>query len=213
MSRAGDVILVSGFEPFGDYRANPSGELAKAVDGRAIGDVVVRSVVLPVDGKRACSVLGPVLANPDVSAALLLGLAGQRARIALERVALNVMDYAIADNAGYRATGEPCVAGGPPAYFTTLPLEAMLHALLAQGIPAYVSNTAGTYLCNQTLYAALHEVAVERRRTRVGFVHLPLLPSMVAESGLDEPSMDFGLMLRAVDTVLGVIAALPEADR
>jgi pyroglutamyl-peptidase len=212
MSAATRVILVTGFEPFGEHRANPSEQLAKAVDGRVLGDAVVRSVILPVDGRRACGVLEPALAELDPAAALLLGLAGQRARIALERVALNVMDYSIPDNAGYRATGEPCVAGGPAAYFTTLPLEAMLRALTAEGIPAYVSNTAGAYLCNQTLYSTLHLVTLQSLRTRVGFVHLPLLPSMVAESGLDEPSMDGTLMLRAVETVLDVIAGLDRHD-
>jgi pyroglutamyl-peptidase len=116
------------------------------------------------------------------------------------------MDYEQPDNAGFRASGEPCVPGGPAAYFSTLPLAAMLKALLADGIPAYASNTAGTYLCNQTLYWTLHAVRQQSRPPRVGFVHFPLLPSMVAASGLEQPSMDFPLMLRAVETMLHVIA-------
>jgi len=135
-----------------------------------------------------------------------LGLAGARARIALERVAVNVMDFEIADNAGYRASGEPCVAGGPPAYFATLPLGAMLEALVAEGVPAYVSNTAGTYLCNQTLYGTLHRLAERGHPARAGFIHLPLLPAMVAASGLEQPSMDEALMVRAVEIIVGVVA-------
>ena len=88
----------------------------------------------------------------------------------------------------------------------TLPLAAILRALVADGIPAYASNTAGTYLCNQTLYWTLHAVRQQSRPPRVGFVHFPLLPSMVAASGLEQPSMDFPLMLRAVETMLAVIA-------
>ena len=82
----------------------------------------------------------------------------------------------------------------------------MLKALVEEGIPAYTSNTAGTYLCNQTLYWTLHAVRDRTRPPGVGFIHVPLLPSMVAATGLEQPSMDFSLMLRAVETVLGVIA-------
>ena len=116
------------------------------------------------------------------------------------------MDYEVPDNAGFRASGEPCVPGGPTAYFSTLPMAAMLKALVDEGIPAYTSNTAGAYLCNQTLYWTLHAVRDLPRPPRVGFIHFPLLPGMVAATGLEQPSMDFPLMLRAVETVLGVIA-------
>jgi pyroglutamyl-peptidase len=200
------IILVTGFEPFGEHRVNPSEELAKAVDGRRFGDATVRSAILPVHHADARVALARVLDEIDPHAVLHLGLAGRRSRIALERVAVNVMDYPLADNAGYQARDEACVTGGPPAYFTTLPIGSILAALTVTGIPAYVSYTAGTYLCNQTLYASLHTIAESRRSTRVGFMHFPLLPSMVAESGLDEPSMDFALMRRAVETALAVVA-------
>jgi pyroglutamyl-peptidase len=82
----------------------------------------------------------------------------------------------------------------------------MLAGLVAEGIPAYVSSTAGTFLCNQTLYQTLHEIAMREMTTRAGFVHLPLLPAMVAASGQDQPSMDLSLMLRGVETVLRIVA-------
>jgi pyroglutamyl-peptidase len=200
------VILVTGFEPFGAHTVNPSEGLAKAVDGRRVGDFGILGAVLPVRHTDAATRLAATLADTRPAAVVHLGLAGGRARVALERVAVNVMDYEQPDNAGFRASGEPCIPGGPAAYFSTLPLAAMLKALLADGIPAYASNTAGTYLCNQTLYWTLHAVRQQSRPPRVGFVHFPLLPSMVAASGLEQPSMDFPLMLRAVETVLGVIA-------
>ena len=200
------VILVTGFEPFGAHTVNPSEGLAKAVDGRRVGDFSILGAVLPVHHTDAAKRLASTLTDTRPAAVVHLGLAGGRARVALERVAVNVMDYEQPDNAGVRASGEPCVPGGPAAYFSTLPLAAMLKALVADGIPAYASNTAGTYLCNQTLYWTLHAVRQQSRPPRVGFVHFPLLPSMVAASGLEQPSMDFPLMLRAVETVLHVIA-------
>jgi pyroglutamyl-peptidase len=98
------------------------------------------------------------------------------------------------------------VHGGPAAYFATLPLSVILEALTDEGIPAYLSNTAGTYLCNQTLYGTLHALREHARPPQVGFIHFPLLPAMVAAAGLEQPSMDFPLMLRAVEIALRVIA-------
>ena len=203
------VIVVTGFESFGTHNANPTEELAKAVDGREVGAARVKSAILPVHHADAAPIVAALLAETDPIAVVHLGLAAGRARVALERVALNVMDYEQPDNAGYRATGEPCVPGGPAAYFATLPLGEILRALTAEGIPAYLSNTAGTYLCNQTMYGSLHAVR-ERARPRVGFIHFPLLPSMVVATGLEQPSMDFPLMLRAVEIALAVITRSEE---
>ena len=200
------VILVTGYEPFGSHTVNPSQELAKALDGRRIGSCAVASAVLPVHHLEASRHVSILLGEMAPVAVVHLGLAEGRARLALERAALNVMDYRIADNAGYRAEGEPCVPEGPAAYFATLPLPEILAALTAEGIPAYVSNTAGTFLCNQTLYATLHEIAMRELTARAGFIHLPLLPAMVAASGTDQPSMDLALMLRGVETALRIVA-------
>jgi pyroglutamyl-peptidase len=198
------VVLVTGFEAFGGHAVNPSLEVAKALDGRSLGEAVVRSAILPVHHAEAAPLVGRLVDETDPLAVVHLGLAGGRARIALERVALNVMDWDTPDNAGYCARGEPCVSGGPVAYLATLPLVEIVAALLAEGIPAYVSNTAGTYLCNQTMYGTLHGLAERGHPARAGFVHLPLLPAMVAASGLEQPSMDAGLMVRAVEIALGV---------
>ena len=200
------MILVTGFEPFGGHPSNPSEEIVKAVDGRTVGGQTVRAAILPVHHVEAGRTATRLLSEHEPLAILHLGLAAGRARLALERVALNVMDYECADNAGYQARGEPCVAGGPAAYLATLPLPAILEAVGREGIPAYLSNTAGTYLCNQTLYATLHAIVSERRRTLAGFMHVPLSPAMVAASGLDQPSMDPGIGVRAVEVALGVIA-------
>lgn len=200
------MILLTGFEPFGTYAENPSADVAKALDGRTVGAGLVRSAVLPVDHARAAVRVAELVDELAPEAIVHLGLAGARARIALERVAVNVMDFEIADNAGYRAAGEPCVAGGPAAYFSTLPLGPILEALTADGVPAYVSASAGTYLCNQTFYTTRHLLEARGARTPAGFIHLPLSPSMVVATGLDQPSMDVPLMIRAVEIALRVIA-------
>ena len=200
------VILVTGFEPFGAHSENPSQQLAKAIDGRRVHDHAVRGEVLPVHHAEAAARVAALVSELRPRAIVQLGLANGRARVALERVAVNVLDYAIPDNAGRRIVDEPCVPGGPVAYLSTLPLTAMLAALSADGVPAYISNTAGTYLCNQVMYATLHALASLARPPRAGFVHFPSLPSMVVASGLDEASMDLALMLRALEVILDVVA-------
>lgn len=145
--------------------------------------------------------------RPD--AVLHLGLAEGRARLALEWIAVNLLDYPIPDNAGHRATGEPCVPDGPPAYLSTLPFPAMQGLLAAAGIPAYLSTTAGTYLCNQVLYTTLHALATRRLAVLAGLVHVPLLPVMVAATGVEAPSTELGLMRRAVELLLHRLADDP----
>jgi pyroglutamyl-peptidase len=207
------MILLTGFEPFGTYKDNPSAAVVEALRGRTVGGTGVRGEILPVHHAQAAATVARLVEETAPAAIVHLGLAGGRARIALERVAVNVMDFEIADNAGYRATGEACVAGGPAAYWSTLPLDAMLEALTIDGIPAYVSSTAGTYLCNQTFYTTRHLLETRGAAIPAGFVHLPLSPAMVAASGLDQPSMDVPLMVRAVETVLRAITSGGTARR
>ncbi len=200
------IILVTGFEPFGAHAVNPSEGLAKAVDGRQVGACAVRSLVLPVHHASADARMAGALEELEPGAVVHLGLAAGRARIAVERVAINVMDYEIPDTRGLQPRGEACIAGGPEAYFSTLPVDAIVEALRGAGVPAYLSNTAGTYVCNRTLYGTLHALARSGRPTGAGLIHLPLLPAMVADGAADQASMDFPLMLRAVETALDAIA-------
>jgi pyroglutamyl-peptidase len=199
-------LLVTGFEPFAGASANPSAEVARRLDGRRVAGVGIRGVVLPVHHVSAAAAVRSLLDTHDPIAVVHLGLAGERAQIALERIAINVMDYSIPDNEGWQAHDEPCVTGGPAAYFSTLPLRAMLGALRSAGVPAYLSSTAGTYLCNFVMYTTLHTLAVAARPQRAGFIHLPLLPSMVGAGRSELPSMDLGLMLRGVEAALEVLA-------
>jgi pyroglutamyl-peptidase len=200
-------LLLTGFEAFDGDAVNPSGEVAKQLDGRVIGDCVVRSVVLPVQHEAARAVVTPLLGAPGLVAVVHLGLAGGRARVSLERVAVNVMDYSRPDAHGQVLRDVACVEDGPAAYFSTLPLRDMLAALTAEGIPAAISNTAGTYLCNDVSYTTLHALARRGLTLPAGFVHLPFLPSMVAAHALEEPSMDLPVMVRAIEIALPPVVA------
>jgi pyroglutamyl-peptidase len=195
-------VLLTGFEPFDNDTVNPSGEVAKQLDGASLGGCTVRSLVLPVQHEAARERVAPALDEPGLAAVIHLGLAGGRARVSLERVALNVMDYTIPDAAGQVFVDAPCVPNGLAAYLSTLPLRTILNALTAEGIPAHISNTAGTYLCNYTLYTTLDALAGRGRAIPAGFIHLPLLPSMVVAHACEEASMDLPLMVRAVDIAL-----------
>ena len=195
-------VLLTGFEPFDGDTVNPSGEVAKQLDGRVIGDCAVRSVILPVQHEAARAAVAPRLQAPGLAAVMHLGLAGGRARISLERVAANVMDYSRPDAHGQVLRDVACVEGGPPGYFSTLPLRSMLAALTEEGIPATISNTAGTYLCNDISYTTLHALGGRALAIPAGFIHLPFLPSMVTSHDREEPSMDVAMMTRAVEIVL-----------
>ena len=195
-------ILLTGFDPFDGDTVNPSGEVAKRLDGAVIGGRVVRSAILPVQHEAAQAVVAPLLDAPGLVAVVHLGLAGGRARISLERVAVNVMDYSRPDAHGQVLCDVACAEPGPAGYFSTLPLREMLAALIAEGIPAAISNTAGTYLCNHVLYTTLHRLAGGGRAVPAGFVHLPFLPSMVAAHDREEPSMDLSAMIRSMEVVL-----------
>lgn len=203
------VALVTGFEPFAGADVNPSAEVATRLDGGRIGGWDVRAAVLPVHHLGAASAVQALLRAHDPVAVVHLGLAAERTQIALERVAINVMDYSIPDNEGFQARDEPCVPGGPAAYFSTLPLRAMLDAVHEAGVPGYLSATAGTYLCNFVMYTTLHALAARGEPPRAGFIHLPRLPSMVASDAPEQSSMDLGLMLRGVEAALKVVAGRP----
>lgn len=173
-------ILLTGFEPFGGEQVNPSWELARALDGEEIGSYLVVAVQLPCVFGESLRVLRDAIRKHHPALVLAIGQAGGRSQLSLERVAINVDDARIPDNAGVRPVDAAIVAGGAPAYFTGLPIKAMLAALHAAGIPAEVSQTAGTYVCNHVFYGLMHALA-ERPGVRGGFLHIPYLPEQATE--------------------------------
>lgn len=206
---SGETILLTGFEPFGGDSSNPSWAVAQALDGLEIGAFRVRADRLSVDGSRAPKALRNLIDKHQPAAVVMLGLARGRVQIALERVAVNLLDYRIPDNTGRVRHGEPIVRGGPDAYLTTLPVQAILKAWHARTMPGYVSNTAGLYLCNQVFYAARHHLASSQRdRVPAGFIHLPSDESLVLNS--PEAFVPLEFQVRAVRVALEVIAGTLE---
>lgn len=199
------AALVTGFEPYGGYALNPSAEIARRLDGTKIGRVAVIGRILPVVLADIDSALTDALRDIDPVAVILLGLAPGESVIRLERVALNLADFASPDNAGARVVDRPLAAEAPAGLWARLPLRAIQAKLLAAGIRARLSETAGTYLCNAALYRALARLP---RRVPCGFIHLPLLPAEVAarlgrDSGAEIlPSMAFPFQRRAVEIAL-----------
>jgi pyroglutamyl-peptidase len=168
-------ILLTAFEPFGGESANPSLEAALAMSGVEFPSARLAILQLPVDRYRAIEIAIEQIRRLRPDAVIMLGLAVGRYRIAPERVAINVDDYRIPDNVGNQPAGEPIIDGGPVGYWSTLPIRAITDRLLQARIPAAISNTAGTYLCNRLFYSVMHLLATERLPTLGGFIHLPYM--------------------------------------
>lgn len=199
-------ILLTGFEPFGGSLENPSMQVAQALEGRIIGKCQVHTAILPVEGKRMPRVLRKALESLQPDAVLGLGEAPRRAVISIERVAVNLQDYSIPDNRGIRRSDAPIRSDGPAAYFCTLPVRKILTAILAAGIPAELSLSAGAYLCNHLMYTVLDYFAIEQKTVPAGFIHLPSLPSQVIDRKPACPSMSLEVSVKAVSIAVGIIA-------
>lgn len=206
--------LVTGFEPFGDDPANPSAEALQLLPAR-LGGLEVATWLLPTAFGRALGALDDALAATRPDIVLCLGLAGGRAALSLERVAINIDDARMPDNLGARPIDLPVAADGPAAYFATLPIKAAVAALRAAGLPAIVSNTAGTFVCNHVFYGLMHRAARAPRPWRGGFLHLPLLPAQAARHGdiPGAPSMALDDVVRGVAIVLRIAASRTEDIR
>lgn len=197
MSATTRTLLVTGFEPFDGATINPSQEIAGALDGRTIAGHRVVGVVLPCVFGAATDVLRRRIRELRPRATICLGFADNRAKITPERVAINVDDARIPDNAGAQPVDRPIARGGPAAYFSTLPVRAIVEALQARSIPAAVSNTAGTFVCNRVFYD-LMRMLTRRRGVRGGFIHVPRSTEMAAgAAGLPLATLIEGIAVAA----------------
>ena len=202
--------LVTGFEPFGADAVNPSREAVLRLSSR-LGDLTIETRIVPTVFGRAIAALEDAIVTTQLDIVLGVGLAGGRAELSLERVAINVDDARIPDNDGQQPIDQPIVAGGPAAYFTGLPVKRAVAALREAGLPAIVSNTAGTFVCNHIFYGLMHLVASRRLPVRGGFLHVPYLPEQAAGlAGIQVPSMALDDIVRGIEIILRVAAAHTE---
>lgn len=199
-------VLLTGFEPFGGELLNPSLEALGRLSALDSVGVEVSGAVLPVVFGRAYEVLRAAIEQRRPAVVICLGEAGGRAEITPERVAINVDDARIADHEGARPIDAPIVEGGPAAYFSTLPIKAMVASLRAKGVPASVSQSAGTFVCNHVFYRLMHLLATEWPGVRGGFVHVPYLPAQVTGKP-GTPSLGLELLLSGLSEIVRVAAA------
>lgn len=195
-------VLITGFEPFGESSLNPSQLLVQGAPTALPNGIEIVKAILPVERAAGPAALIDALLRHQPDAAICFGLAVGRPAISLERVAVNLMDYRIPDNTGETVQDQPVATEGPPAYFSRLPLTAMLAALQANGIPAELSLTAGAYLCNQIFYTLMHHLAAHQRDIPAGFIHLPACPEQAAHFNKPLPTMSLDLLEKALPLLL-----------
>lgn len=196
------TVLLTGFEPFEDEPINPSWEAVRALDGERIGDAVIVARQLPCVFGAAIDAIGELLDTLRPALVIAVGQAGGRAEMSVERVAINVDDARIADNAGAQPIDTAIVADGPAAYFATLPIKAMVRDMRAAGVPASVSQTAGTFVCNHVFYGLMHRLARHPAGTvRGGFIHIPYLPEQAARHP-GQPSLALETLVKGLRTAV-----------
>jgi len=199
-------ILLTGYNPYRNAPGyNPTGVLARELNGRRIGDARIHGAEIPVAVEDAGPRLRRLLDRTRPDAALAMGVAPGRPALSVERVALNVLDFSVPDNRGRRYRDRPVRRGGPAAYLSTLPCRAILAALRKEGIPAELSNTAGTYLCNFAMSTLLDAFAADGTRGPAGFIHVPQVPEASVEAS-GQASMDYATIRR------GILVALREIE-
>ncbi len=192
------TVLLTGFAPFAGEAINPSWQAVRALDGKVIEGHRIVAIELPTEFEASLHVLRNALRETKPGVAIAVGLAGGRKGISLERVAINVIDARIPDNAGAQPVDTKVLGNGPAAYFSTLPIKTALAALHGAGIDAQVSQTAGTYVCNAAFYGLMH--AARRKPLRAGFVHVPYLPEQAA--GHRAPAMPLDEMIHALKIIV-----------
>ena len=191
-------LLITGFEPFGGETVNPSWEAVRLLP-EALGDYRLTKLQIPtVFGRAAGTVLEAARTlHPDVI--LCIGQAGGRSSVTPEVVGLNLREARIPDNAGNRPENVPVVPGAPAAYFSTVPVRAMVGAIRDAGLPAALSYSAGAFVCNDVLFSLLH--AFDGTQTKVGFIHVPFLPEQAKENA---PSLPLADIVAALTAAIGV---------
>lgn len=196
-------LLVTGFDPFGEEKINPSIETVKRLPGEIAGAKIIKLEIPTVCG-RSVEVIEEAITRYDPDVILSIGQAGGRADISVERIGINVDDFRIPDNEGGKRTDEPIDPQGPDAYFVKVPVKAMVERIRERNIPASVSNTAGTFVCNHVIYGVCRLIDIKYPGKCSGFIHIPYLPQQVLDKR-NTPSMSQELMVGAVTAAIEAI--------
>jgi pyroglutamyl-peptidase len=196
-------VLITGFEPYGGDKVNPSEMVARSFEGRLVLGRPLSVRVLPAQTRTLRERLEQILLEDDPDIVIATAQFDGRTALALERVAVNVLDFERPDNSGVMRKGDVVTRGGADARLSNLPFERIIDAWHANGVPAYVSNSAGTFLGNQVLYELLGLTENTTMPVIVGLVHLPYLPAQAIVAGAEStPSMSFDLMKKGIETLV-----------
>jgi pyroglutamyl-peptidase len=205
------VVLLTGFAPFDGETVNPSWQSVAALDGAHIAGHRIVARQLPVEFCTSLTVLRDAIRETAPALVLCVGQAGGRAQLSIERIAVNIDDARIADNAGNLPVDAPVIVDGPAAYFATLPIKAILAEVRAAGIPAEVSQTAGTYVCNHVFYGLMHALR-DASGVRGGFIHIPYAPEQAAHHP-GAPSLPVETVTAALRIALDTALTTPNDRR
>lgn len=196
-------ILVTGFDPFGGETINPAIEAVKKLPNRIAGAEIIKLEIPTVFDKSAL-IVNQMLGEERIDYVLHIGQAGGRAALTPERIAINLDDARIPDNEGNQPIDEPIIPEGESAYFSQLPIKAMVSYMKEEDLPASISNTAGTFVCNHIMYQTLHQTHTNYPQVKAGFMHIPFLPEQVLGQ-TDLPSLTLAEIVRGVEASLRAI--------
>ena len=207
-------LLLTGFGPYGTTLINPAEQVANALNGETISAIEVISTIVPNTFFKSIKHLKEIVLDEKVDYVLMMGEYVGRAMITFERFAHRLIDssrYQLADNDGVSYDNKATVEGGPIAYQGNLPFKAMVEVLRKNGIPADISDTAATFVCNHLYYGILHEICLNHLPIKAGWAHLPMLPSTAAlPANLGKPSMSVETSIKGIKLAIQAIAEYPQ---
>lgn len=201
-------ILVTGFDPFGGEKINPAIESVKRLPDTINGAEIIK-LEIPTVCHKSLKIIDEAIVKYDPDVVLSIGQAGGRSDITVERIGINIDDCRIPDNEGNQIIDEPVYQDGPAAYFVTLPIKAMVRQIQRKGIPASISNSAGTFVCNHVTYGVCYLLDKKYSNKRSGFIHIPYLPQQVIDKA-GKPSMSLEMIVEGLTAAIEAIIEYPE---
>ena len=197
-------LLLTAFSPFGGEKINPSLEAVKLLKDKILETDIIKLEVPTVFGK-SIKIVADAIEKEKPDYVLCIGQAGGRYGITPERVAINIDDARIPDNEGNQPIDRPIFADGEPAYFSGLPVKAMVEEIRKEGLPASLSNSAGTYVCNHLMYGVLYTLSKKYKGVKGGFIHVPFIPEQTVDKS-DKPSMSLPDIVRGLEAAIRAVS-------